>query len=295
LILHEITAIVPLLGIFAALHYFSTLFPFFTSDSPDALISSQSLSVVTAPMTSAEDDILISPGVEDDTSPSLTISSIVGESESTSDGSRTAIHTNRNGREDVNTREQGRVRGGDSTPDRYSANLDNPVRGRPSTLEHITLEEDVNPSSTPEEPSRPGSVSLPQTHPQIEKLNITAQSRDPSDIQTEPRTTTNPAEQRVLQTLVSTLRHYLGHEEQFDKGVEQWSRYLRKKGIIAHQDDTGLMSTNTLLELAAAYAITKVLLPLRIGFSVWATPWFARTVLMPTMNVVKNFSRNKTR
>lgn len=37
--------------------------------------------------------------------------------------------------------------------------------------------------------------------------------------------------------------------------------------------------TRVVLEVAAAYAITKVLLPVRILGSVWATPWFARTVL----------------
>jgi hypothetical protein len=34
-----------------------------------------------------------------------------------------------------------------------------------------------------------------------------------------------------------------------------------------------------LIEVATAYAVTKVMLPVRILFSVWATPWFARVVL----------------
>ena len=33
------------------------------------------------------------------------------------------------------------------------------------------------------------------------------------------------------------------------------------------------------MEVAAAYAVTKVLLPVRIVGSVWATPWFARVVV----------------
>lgn len=33
------------------------------------------------------------------------------------------------------------------------------------------------------------------------------------------------------------------------------------------------------VEVAAAYAITKALLPLRLMLSVWATPWFARVVV----------------
>lgn len=34
-----------------------------------------------------------------------------------------------------------------------------------------------------------------------------------------------------------------------------------------------------LVEVATAYAITKVLLPVRILVSVWGTPWFARVVV----------------
>ena len=37
--------------------------------------------------------------------------------------------------------------------------------------------------------------------------------------------------------------------------------------------------TRILVEVATAYAITKVLLPVRIVGSVWAAPWFARVVL----------------
>jgi hypothetical protein len=33
------------------------------------------------------------------------------------------------------------------------------------------------------------------------------------------------------------------------------------------------------IEVAAAYAITKALLPVRLILSVWATPWFARVVI----------------
>jgi hypothetical protein len=33
------------------------------------------------------------------------------------------------------------------------------------------------------------------------------------------------------------------------------------------------------VEVATAYAITKVLLPLRLILSVWGTPWFARIVV----------------
>lgn len=42
------------------------------------------------------------------------------------------------------------------------------------------------------------------------------------------------------------------------------------------------------LEFAAAYAVTKALLPVRIAASVWTTPWFARVVVSP---VSRGFSR----
>ncbi|CZT11770.1 hypothetical protein WAI453_004322 [Rhynchosporium graminicola] len=41
----------------------------------------------------------------------------------------------------------------------------------------------------------------------------------------------------------------------------------------------GERGTRILIEVATAYAITKVLLPARILVSVWAAPWFARVVL----------------
>lgn len=45
------------------------------------------------------------------------------------------------------------------------------------------------------------------------------------------------------------------------------------------EGESGGQGMRILVEVATAYAITKVLLPVRIVFSVWATPWFARAVL----------------
>lgn len=36
-----------------------------------------------------------------------------------------------------------------------------------------------------------------------------------------------------------------------------------------------------MVEFATAYAVTKALLPVRLVGSVWATPWFARVVVVP--------------
>ena len=46
--------------------------------------------------------------------------------------------------------------------------------------------------------------------------------------------------------------------------------------------------------LAAAYAVTKVLLPIRLIASVWATPWFARVVTVPVSNSLKRLWKRKT-
>ncbi len=43
--------------------------------------------------------------------------------------------------------------------------------------------------------------------------------------------------------------------------------------------NVGERGSRILVEIATAYAITKVLLPGRVILSVWATPWFARNVL----------------
>lgn len=78
------------------------------------------------------------------------------------------------------------------------------------------------------------------------------------------------------------------------QGIERFSRYFRRKGWFGlNQDDvifvedvlesekegtTRNMSKGTkiVLEVATAYAITKVLMPVRLVVSVWATPACAR-------------------
>ncbi|KAF4555213.1 Hypothetical protein D9617_3g022850 [Elsinoe fawcettii] len=45
------------------------------------------------------------------------------------------------------------------------------------------------------------------------------------------------------------------------------------------------------VELATAYAITKVLLPFRIAASVWATPWFARIAVQPISNLARRLAK----
>lgn len=89
----------------------------------------------------------------------------------------------------------------------------------------------------------------------------------------------------------------------FDEGTARFGRWLRKKGWVEESDVSAVKEHETtavehrsgkeragvrlVLEFATAYAITKALLPLRIAASVWATPWFARSILSPTTRMVR--------
>ncbi|RJE19017.1 hypothetical protein PHISCL_08646 [Aspergillus sclerotialis] len=103
----------------------------------------------------------------------------------------------------------------------------------------------------------------------------------------------------------------------FDEAVDRFGRWLRKKGWVNDSDindalaygsgadnSHGMVSiekkregevkgARLVLEFASAYVITKALLPVRVVASVWATPWFARTVLGPVSKGVQNLTRRK--
>ncbi|KAF9883958.1 hypothetical protein FE257_002640 [Aspergillus nanangensis] len=84
----------------------------------------------------------------------------------------------------------------------------------------------------------------------------------------------------------------------FEEGTRRFGRWLRKKGWIEEEVDMATITADgsttesmptedekkgvrLVLEFATAYAVTKAFLPVRIAASVWATPWFARVVLVP--------------
>ena len=102
-------------------------------------------------------------------------------------------------------------------------------------------------------------------------------------------------------------------------GVEKFGRYLRKKGWIEDEDGDlegaievaagersvgedakkgrlgngaskwwgrGEGGVRLAVEFATAYALTKFLLPVRLVFSVWATPGFARWTVVPVIGWV---------
>lgn len=93
-----------------------------------------------------------------------------------------------------------------------------------------------------------------------------------------------------------------GEKNAFDEGAARFGRWLRKKGWVEESDVSTVAEhevtsadnrgkeragVRLVLEFATAYAITKALLPVRLAASVWATPWFARTILTPTTNIVR--------
>lgn len=99
--------------------------------------------------------------------------------------------------------------------------------------------------------------------------------------------------------------HYLGWipevsgpmGEWVEQGTERFRKYFARKqwfglGEEAGEGDPSTVSTRgygarVVLEVATAYAITKVLLPARLVMSVWATPWFARIFVIPIAGIFK--------
>ncbi|KAM0707751.1 hypothetical protein Q7P35_004400 [Cladosporium inversicolor] len=89
-------------------------------------------------------------------------------------------------------------------------------------------------------------------------------------------------------------------------GVEKFGRYLRRKGwiddgeVLGEDGKKGRVGGNAstwwgrgeggvriVVELATAYAVTKILLPVRLVFSVWATPGFAKWTVLPVAGWVR--------
>lgn len=87
-------------------------------------------------------------------------------------------------------------------------------------------------------------------------------------------------------------------------GVEQFGKYFKRKGWVRSEDvveaeaevelrkrdrawNLGEGGARVLVEFATAYTITKALLPIRIMFSVWCTPGFARWAIIPVIRRFK--------
>jgi hypothetical protein len=103
------------------------------------------------------------------------------------------------------------------------------------------------------------------------------------------------------------------------KYVDRFERYFQRKGwfvpdsTAAIQDDQDVVGVpaidankaegrrfnetgrRVVIEFATAYAITKAVLPLRLMFSVWATPWFARIWIGGTFKRLTAWGRRLTK
>lgn len=105
-----------------------------------------------------------------------------------------------------------------------------------------------------------------------------------------------------------------GDDSSLNDAVQRFGKWMTKKGWVGSEDveaAQSVSSTSTtsagdgeksqaltrqkgaqlVLQFAAAYVITKALLPLRIVASVWATPWCARVLLVPIGRGVKRVFR----
>jgi len=104
----------------------------------------------------------------------------------------------------------------------------------------------------------------------------------------------------------NTLPTALTELKWVNEGVEKFGRYFGRKGWFGFSREdieesaerqvagaeegieggsgsrkwyAGENGKRILMEVATAYAVTKVLLPVRVVVSVWGTPWFARNIM----------------
>jgi Hypothetical protein FLILHELTA len=110
-------------------------------------------------------------------------------------------------------------------------------------------------------------------------------------------------------------------------GAEKFGNYFRKKGWIDSRENEkarelagagdarevekkevgitksriakwwgrGETGTRLVIEFATAYAVVKVLLPLRLFLSVWGAPWFAKWTIVPFSNMAKGMLKTRSR
>ncbi|KAI9828383.1 MAG: hypothetical protein M1832_002811 [Thelocarpon impressellum] len=103
-----------------------------------------------------------------------------------------------------------------------------------------------------------------------------------------------------LFTLAATFHYarwlppFIGEGKWVSDGVEKFGGYFKRKGWLGEEGrgrykwwGRGEGGVRVVVEFATAYAVTKALLPLRLIFSVWATPWFARVAVSPSVGLFK--------
>lgn len=101
-----------------------------------------------------------------------------------------------------------------------------------------------------------------------------------------------------------------GDDGSLSEAIQKFGKWMTKKGWVGSEDVEAAKNVSSttedgdksrvltqqkgaqlVLQFAAAYVTTKALLPLRIVASVWATPWFARVLLVPIGRGVKRIFR----
>ena len=75
--------------------------------------------------------------------------------------------------------------------------------------------------------------------------------------------------------------------------VRKVEEHKKGKGLVSRWWSRGETGTRLVVEVATAYAVVKLLLPLRLIISVWGTPWFARWTLVPVNNMVKSWFKGR--
>ncbi|KAF2220675.1 hypothetical protein BDZ85DRAFT_29750 [Elsinoe ampelina] len=90
---------------------------------------------------------------------------------------------------------------------------------------------------------------------------------------------TQPIDSRVTQL-----------EKKLNSITSEPSLEARNPRTIAADTQAGT-GARIIIELATAYAITKVLLPARLIASIWATPWFARIAVAPISSLLRKAAR----
>ena len=89
------------------------------------------------------------------------------------------------------------------------------------------------------------------------------------------------------------LPPYISEGKWVQEGTEKFGKWLKKRGLITAEKSSGKWwgrgegGMRIVIELATAYAVTKALLPVRLLFSVWMTPWFARWTVLPFTDFIR--------
>lgn len=94
------------------------------------------------------------------------------------------------------------------------------------------------------------------------------------------------------------------------EGIEKFGRYFKRKGWLGeavepeaggaeggsdgNEWDVGQDGLKVLVEVGTAWAVVKLLLPVRLVGCVWLTPWFARVAVLPVNKVMGRLTGGST-